>query len=69
MYINIYYENLFLRKKSSPTRAALDLASMEKGEEIPDNTTPKSFPTFFVKNYYYDPQYKFGDKNVKVRKT
>ena len=42
---HIFYKNLFLRKKSSRTRAALDLARVEKGEVIPDSAAPKSdFP-------------------------
>ena len=36
------YKNLSLRKKSSLPRTALDLARVEKGEGIPDNTAPKS---------------------------
>ena len=36
------YKNSFLRKKSSQTRAALDLTRVEKGKGIPDNTAPKS---------------------------
>ena len=39
-----------------------DLARVENGEEIPDNTAPKKLPATFVKNYYSDPQYEFGDK-------
>ena len=38
------YETLFLRKKSSRPRAALDLPRVEKGEVIPENTAPKSYP-------------------------
>ena len=44
-------ENLFLRKKSSWPRAALDLAWVVKGEEIPDSAAPKCDFLLFVKNY------------------
>ena len=40
------YKNLFLRKKSSQPGAALDLARVEKGEVIPDNTAPKNYLLF-----------------------
>ena len=46
------YKNLFLRKKSSWPRAALDLAGVEKGEIVPDSAAPKSEFLLFVKNYY-----------------
>ena len=40
------YKNLFLSKKSNLPRAALDLASVEKGQEIPDNTAPEGYLPF-----------------------
>ena len=43
----IYLKNLYLRKKSSWPRAALDLARVEKGEVILNNTAPKSYLKFF----------------------
>ena len=46
------YKNLFLRKKSNRPRAELDLARVEKGEVIPDNTAPKSYFPLIVENYY-----------------
>ena len=62
IYIYIYYKKLFLRKKSNRPRAALDLAIVEKGEVIPDNTAPNSYLPLFVKNYHVDAQYEFGDQ-------
>ena len=50
------------KKKSSWPRAALDLAWVEKGEVIPDNTAPKSYLPLFVENYYSDTHYEFGDQ-------
>ena len=44
--VHWYYKNLFLRKKSSQTRVAIDLVRVEKGEGIPDNTAPKSYLHF-----------------------
>ena len=41
---------------------ALDLSKVEKGEGIPDDTTPKSCLPLIVENYYSDSQYKFGDQ-------
>ena len=40
------YKNLFLRKKSSWPRTALDLAWVEKGEVIPESAAPKSYFLF-----------------------
>ena len=51
------------------TRAALDLTRVEKGEVIPDNAVPKSYFPQFVENYYWVPQYEFGDQTVKARKN
>ena len=42
---------------------------MEKEEVIPDNTAPKSYLPLFVENYYWDPQYEFGDRTVKAGKN
>ena len=53
------YKDLFLRKKSSWPRAALDLAAVEKGEIIPDSAVPKS--DFLFLNYYSDHQFEFRD--------
>ena len=61
-------KNLFLRKKSNRPSSALDLAKVEKGEVIPDNAAPKSYLPLFVKNYYWDPQYEFGDQTEKQEK-
>ena len=40
------YKNLFQRKKSRRPCAALDLASVEKRELIPDNKSPKGYHQF-----------------------
>ena len=48
---------------------ALDLARVKKGEVIPDNMAPKSYLPLFVENYYWDPQYEFGDHTVKAGKN
>ena len=48
---------------------ALDLARVEKGEEILDNTAPKSYLPLLVESYYWDPQYEFGNQTVKVGKN
>ena len=65
MFKNLHpHKNLFLRKKSNRPRAALDLAKVEKGEVIPDNTAPKSYLPLFVKN----PQYEFGDQTERQEK-
>ena len=34
----------------------------EKGEVIQDSAAPKKLLPLFVKNYYSDPQYEFGDQ-------
>ena len=39
---------------------------MEKGEVILDNRAPKRYLQLFVENYYWAPQYEFGDQTVKV---
>ena len=42
----LWNRNLFLKKKSSWPRADIDLARVEKGKGIPDNTAPKSYLLF-----------------------
>ena len=46
----------------------LDLARVEKGEVILDNKAPESYLLLFVKIYYLNSQYKFGDQTVKAGK-
>ena len=43
--------------ESNRPRATLDMARVEKGEVIPDNTAPKSYLQLFVENYYWALQY------------
>ena len=59
----LYYKNLYLRKRSSWPRAALDLAREEKWEVIQESAAPKS--DFLFLNYS-DHQYEFGDRTVKA---
>ena len=51
-YTHRLYKNLFLRKKSSWPRAALDLAAVEKGEVIPESAPSKTH-FLFLSNYYW----------------
>ena len=46
----------------------LELARVEKGEVILDNTAPKRYLPLFIENYYWDPQYEFRDQIVRQEK-
>ena len=59
--VMLLYKKLFLRKKSSRPRAALDLDGVEEGEVISDCAAPKRDFFFFVK-LLFDPQYKCRDR-------
>ena len=55
------YTNLFLRRKKKRTMC-------RKRESNLRQCSNKTLLSLFVKNYYSDPQYEFGDRTVKVRK-
>ena len=58
----MFYKNLFLRKKSSQTHAALDLARVEKEEVIPDSAAPKSDFLFLSRTTIQTPSTNLGTK-------